>query len=139
MGEKYRCLLNKKYKEPNNIIFHELNNKKFYLNDKVFNFTIIFEKKVEYNLNFYFLNKTIECQKDGENEHKIFCKGTLLKISSDIYNHEYYKNSELSCLNKIKIGPMKIRDKYLKEIYDINNITKITENINKKYNPEEKI
>ena len=139
MGEKYRCLLNKKYKEPNNIIFHELNNKKFYLNKKVFNFTIIFEKEVENNINFYFLNKIIECQKDEENEHKIFCKGTLPKLSSDIYNHDYYIYSELSCLNKIKIGPMKIRDEYLKEIYDINNMTKITQNINKKYNPEEKI
>ena len=39
----------------------------------------------------------------------------------------------------IKVGPVKIADKYLLHIYEANNLTSITYNINKKYNPAETI
>ena len=39
----------------------------------------------------------------------------------------------------IKIGKVDIRDKYLINIYEAPNMTNITRNINKKYNPKEKI
>ena len=140
MNEEYRCLLNPNIKEPNNIIYHDLNNEAFDINGKKFNFTIIFDKKVEKNdLIFYFLNEDIKCEINHENNHKIFCKGNLPDLSSNIYEQDLYVYSKLSCINKIKIGIVKIKDKYLKEIYDIKNLTRITQNMNKRYDPGEKI
>ena len=45
INEQYRCLLTKEYKEPNNILYNELKDKKFDINDKQFNFNIILENK----------------------------------------------------------------------------------------------
>ena len=140
MDEKYRCLLTKDYKEPNNILYHELNNKKFDINDKQFNFNIIFEKKVGHNnYNFFFMNEELNCEKNKKEERKLNCKGYIPKAASNIYEEDLNIYSNLYCSNRIKIGTVKIRDKYLKEIYSIKNLNTITQSVNRKYNPEERI
>ena len=140
IDEKYRCLLTKDYKEPNNILYHELNDKKFDINDKQFNFNIIFEKKVgQYNFNFYFLDDELNCEKNKKNERMLLCKGYIPTVVSNIYEKDLNIYSNLYCTNKIKIGTVKIRDKYLKEIYSIKDLATITQRVNSKYNPEERI
>ena len=45
----------------------------------------------------------------------------------------------MSCLNKINIAPINIKDNYLKNFYIAKNLSEITLNLNIKYNPEERI
>ena len=91
------------------------------------------------DLIFYFLNEVIKCKNDRTNKNKIFCKGSLPKLPKNIYYKDYDIYSKLSCQNKIKIGSIRLRDKYLKQIYDINNLEEITQNVNQDYDPTEKI
>ena len=136
--KSYRCLLDKNIKEINNIKSVDLENKRFYIvNNKNFNFTVIFEKKItEQNPDFYFLNTRLNCKR--QNEYQIYCEG-ILPFTSKLFEHVNYVYSKLSCSNMIKVGPVKITDKYLLNIYEANNLTSITNNINKKYNPAETI
>ena len=134
------CLFDKNINEINNIIYNELKDKSFEIYSTEFNFSIIFENEVkEKDLIFYFLNKRINCKKDKINKNKIFCKGFLPKLPPNTFYKHYDIYSKLSCKNMIKVGSIKIRDKYLKQIYDINNLNDITNNINKDYDPTESI
>ena len=138
--EPYKCKINPKIKKINNIIYNELADKTFKIDDKEFNFYIIFENKVEKNeLIIFFLNEKINCKIDKEKNTKILCKGSLPKLKSNIFYKDYDIYSYLSCLNKIKIGTIKLRDKYLNQIYDINNLESLTNNVNQDYDPINKL
>ena len=62
--KSYRCLLDPNKKEINNIKSVDLEDKIFnIMNNKNFNFTVIFEKKiVGQNPDFYFLNMKLNCK-----------------------------------------------------------------------------
>ena len=71
-GVPHICKMKTKLNEINNIIYNELDNKIFNLNSTEFNFSIIFENKIEKNdLIIYFLNKEIYCKKDMKNKNKV--------------------------------------------------------------------
>ena len=64
-GESYICKINPKIKEINNIIYNDLIDKIFGINDTEFNCSIIFEKKVEKNdLIIYLFDEKINCKID---------------------------------------------------------------------------
>ena len=139
--KSYRCLLDPNKKEINNIKSVDLEDKIFYImNNKNFNFTVIFEKKiVGQNPDFYFLNMKLNCKR--QNDYQIYCEGKIpfSNTNSKLFNQINYVYSKLSCTNMIKVGPVTIKDKYLLNIYEAKNLTNITYNINKKYNPAETI
>ena len=140
MDQSHRCLISQKKQDINNIEFHDLNDKKIDINVKFFLLNIIFEKSIiNAVLNFYFLNKTLFCQKDDANDKKITCLIPLQYKLEKIFYKNISVYSKLSCTNLIEIGNRKIKSDYLLNIYEAKNLSKITTNINKKYDPSEKI
>ena len=139
MNEPFRCLVDPNITTINNIIYHDLNEKIFDINNKEFNFSIIYENDVRSNdLDLYFLEQKLNCQIDNLDKKKMFCNGYLRNLEN-IYQDKYYIYSKLSCLNKINIAPINIKDNYLKNFYIAKNLSEITLNLNTKYNPEERI
>ena len=140
MDQLHRCLIPQKKQDINNIKFHDLNDKELDIYLKYFTLNIIFEKSVtNSDLKFYFLNKTIYCQKDITNNKKITCLIPLQYKLEKIFYKNISVYSKLSCTNLIEIGNRKIKSDYLLNIYEAKNLSKITTNINKKYEPSEKI
>ena len=140
MDQLHRCLIPQKKQDINNIKFHDLNDKELDIYLKYFTLNIIFEKSVtNSDLKFYFLNKTIYCQKDITNNKKITCLIPLQYKSEIIFYKNISVSSKLSCTNLIEIGNRKIKSDYLLNIYEAKNLSTITLNINQKYEPSEKI
>ena len=137
----YRCALYPNIKQINNITDHDLNDNLYDINLKKFKFSITFENEIRNDyLEIFFLNKRIECNVDKNNKNKLECIGDLPEFifSYKFYTKQYTVNAKLPyCKNIIYLGKVKIKDKYLLNTYEIENISDITKNLNNKYNASE--
>ena len=137
---QHECLLNPTLSEINNIIAlnfeqklleNSFTNNEMYLN-------IEYEKEIRnIDTNFYYLNGQLDCKKNGIKN--LQCKIITPKDTKKVFRSENYVCSKLSCRNNINIVNLLIRDKYLLNVYQANNITTITSKINTLYDPKEKI
>ena len=74
-------------------------------------------------------------------QKQISCK---LPIDFDLFQptefkYEYNIYSKLSCLNDIYVGSIIFKDPYVIEIFEADNLTEISQNIDKNYDPSQKI
>ena len=138
-NEKHRCFIDPNRKEINNITSYEIK-ERISSDEKIFNLSVTFEKKVEKNdLIFYFMGGRINCKEDENDDHKILCQGPVPKISLYDFSQEFYISSKLSCVNKIDVAMFKLRDKYLLDIYVMENMDELTSKLNPDYDPSEVI
>lgn len=146
LDRSYRCDINPESLYVNNITSLDLNksydvakNKysSFYFNIDFMNYT------QEQDLIYKYDNVEFRCfRTSGFYAKSINC------LLPDYFNlfppnkikYEYNIYSNLSCLNSLYIGTIKIEDPYLLEILDADNLTEISQSMDKtSYNPSEKI
>ena len=144
--ETYKCDKSPEIETVNNITYHNLN-KTFILglSQKYdLDFNVIFSQYPgDENLIYKFSNIEFSCKrnKDFRNYNSIYCK---IPVNFEIFppnaiKYEYNIYSNFSCLNSIYLGTITIEDRYLIEIIEAENLTKISENIDKTYDASQKI
>ena len=138
----YICKKRSSRENINNITYHDLN-KTFDMNiKKEVYFVAQFDNEpVKDDLKYKYENVIFNCSKYTINKKRIYCK---LPIDLSLFppsaiKYEYNIFSNLSCSNSIYIGSIFINDPYLIETFEANNLTKISESIDKKYNVSQKI
>lgn len=135
-NEKHICMIDNTINEINNITNHDMEDIILYDKQKSFIFSINFQNKVRQNdLIFYLLDKRINCSEDILDDHQVWCQG-LIPYN---YTQTYYITSKLSCKNTINVAKFTVKDKYLLDIYEIEDMEKITSKLNPDYNPGEVI
>lgn len=141
MDESYRCLIESNNVKINNILYHDLKDNIYDVLLKKFSFNIIFENEIKNKEKeiYSFNNALLTCNIDKKNKNKLFCKGDLPVYSKKFYTKKYYISSKLSCTNSINISEIKLRDKYLLNIYEAENLEELIKNLNPFYDPKERI
>ena len=138
--KSYICIKRQNRLLVNNITNHDLN-KTFYINNyKSPFFFVEFDYEPEKedlvfkfsNINFlcHLLNRTtIKCQMPIDSS---LLPRNLLKFDYNIY-------ASLSCLNKIYIGTITLRDHQIYEVIEAENLVQISQKIDKSYDASQKI
>lgn len=139
----YRCNRDPNIEIVNNITDHDLN-KSFDINvEDTFFFTLQFVNDAqEPDLKYKYSNIEFLCEKRGIfKQNSVYCNfpANFALYPPDSVKYEYDIYSRLSCLNSLYIGSVTIEDPYLIEIIEAENLTKISENIDKTYDASEKI
>ena len=119
----------------NNIISHDLVTE-FSKDDEKIEFLIEFQNEVTNNeLTYFYKGKKFKCKK-YKNTYAL-CQSPIPKkeIKEIKVKNEYRIESKFVCENTIFIDTLKISDPYIWEIYDAKNHKKLTQTLNKNYNP----
>lgn len=142
LDKSYKCKKKSDRENINNITYHDLN-KTLDMNIKqdVYFVAEFNNEPVKGDLNYKYQNVIFDCSLFFLNEKRINCK---LPIDLNLFppsaiKYEYNIFSNLSCANSIYIGSIFIKDSYLIETFEANNLTKISEDIDKTYDSSQKI
>ena len=144
LDKSYKCDINPESSLVNNITSLDLN-KTYDINiDSNFVFNIEFVDYVqEQDLVYKYDNVEFRCSRtSGVYAKSIKClfPENFEFFPPNTIKYEYNIYSTLSCLNSIYIGTIKIEDPYLLEIIDADNLTEISQGMDKtSYDPSEKI
>ena len=139
IGDKTEKCIKKKKGDINNILSHELVYE-FDKASKLIEFKIKYENKVTNNELFYiYKQKQFKCKMKDINY--VLCKSPIpdKEIKSINIKNEYKIESKFVCENIIFIDTLKIKDKYILEIFKAPNLRELTQGINQKYNPSQEI
>ena len=137
-AKKEKCI-KKKDAKINYILHHDLKTI-FDKKESKIEFTIDFYYEITKNeLNILYKGKKLKCKKTKKT--KITCQSPIPRKEYKSIKHvnEYRIESKFVCENLIFIETLKIGDPYIIETYDASNLNKLTQTINKNYDPAQVI
>ena len=133
-SKKEKCI---KKKDPKiNYILHHDFKTIFDKKESKIEFNIDFKDEITKNeLNLFYKGKKLKCKKTGI--YRITCQSPIPKkeYKSIKTVNEYRIESKFVCENSIFIDTLKIGDPYIIETFNAANLNKLTQKINKNYNP----
>ena len=140
--KSYKCIISPERDIVNNITSIDLN-KTYDINmEQIIYFNAKFNNPVEKDeLIYRYSNTNFKCNTYIFNNKEINCKVPIDfdLFSPSVLKYEYDIYSKLSCLNDIYVGSIILKDPYVIEIFEADNLEEISQNINKNFNASEKI